>query len=183
MTSGIALPPLYTLAYPSVSADDRAFLDRFRAENDLRYRDVVAPHFTLAFGCNAVAEDDYCRHVASVARRTPAISFACRYAMLGTDHADDTGYVFLVPDEGYAALSRLHDELYRGPLEPYLRLDIPYVPHVTIGTLEDRRRAKQLCDALNDAGVHIEGRVEAMCVGALAEGKIRDLATYLLAAE
>jgi 2'-5' RNA ligase len=177
------LPPLYTLAYPTVSASDRALLDRFRAEHDLRYRDVVAPHFTLAFGCTAVAEDDYCRHVAAVAQRTPAITFSCRYAMLGADHAEDTGYVFLVPDEGYAALSRLHDALYSGPLEPHLRLDIPYVPHVTIGTLADRRLAKQLCDELNVAGVRIEGRVGAVCVGALADGRIRDLATFPLAAE
>ena len=177
------MPPLYTLAYPGVSAADRAFLERFRGEHDLRYRDVVAPHFTLAFGCDAVVEDEYRSHVAAVARRTPGIRFACRYAMLGGDHADDTAYVFLVPDEGFAALSRLHDALYAGPLAPHLRLDIPYVPHVTIGTLADRRRAKQLCDALNEAGVRIEGRIDAICVGALADGKIRDLATYPLAAE
>jgi len=176
-------PPLYTLAYPTLDASDRAFIERFRGEHDLRHRDVAAPHFTLVFGCDAVPEGTYRAHVAAVAGGTSAIRFSCRYAMLGTGDTAGTAHVFLVPDEGFAALALLHDRLYRGPLEPYLRLDLPYVPHITVGTLDDRSRAKQLCDALNEDGVRIDGRIESVCIGALVDGRIRDLVSSPLAAE
>ena len=140
---------LYTLAYPSLSEADMNFIERFRHEHDARYRDVVASHFTMVFGCNAVGEVEYRQHVAAVAKANVTLDFSCRYAMLGSDDQDQTAYVFLVPDEGYSGFSLLHDRLYTGVLSPHLRLDIPFVPHITIGTLEDRRVAKQLCDDLD----------------------------------
>jgi 2'-5' RNA ligase len=174
------MPALYTLGYPTLSETDAAFIQRFRSEHDLRYRDVVAPHFTLVFGCAAVAEEQYLQHVAAVAAQRPAVRFSCRYAMLGGDDQDQTAYVFLVPDEGYSDLSLLHDRLYRGPLEPHLRLDIPYIPHITIGTLSERGHAKELCDQLNREGVQIDGRVESVSVGAMENGRIQIRASYPL---
>jgi hypothetical protein len=45
--------------------------------------------------------------------------------MPGADDEDETAYVFSVPDEGFSAVSILHDRLYTGILAPFLRLDIP----------------------------------------------------------
>lgn len=172
---------LYTLAYPTLTASDRAFIDRLRGEHDPLYRDVVAPHFTLVFGSAAVAEEEYLRHGAAVAGETQAVPFCCRYAMPGADPQSETAYVYLVPDEGYAGLSLLHDRLYRGVLEQQLRLDIPYVPHITVATLSERHAAKRLCDELNEQGLQIAGSVEAITVAALQGGKIVDLAAFPLA--
>ncbi len=121
-------------------------MESFRRQHDLPYRDVVAAHFTLAFGCDAIAEPAYTAHVSAVCRASKAIRFSCRYAMLGADHFDDSAHVFIVPDEGYAGISLLHDRLYTGVLEPYLKLDAPCIPHITIGTMKDRAAAKALCD-------------------------------------
>lgn len=98
----------------------------------------IETHLTLVFATAWLAEQEFAAHIASVAARTPRIEFACKYAMLGADDEDDRAYVFLVPDEGYAAISILHDRLYTGPLAEHLRLDIPYVPHITVATLRDR---------------------------------------------
>lgn len=171
---------LFTLAYPALGESDRAFVERFRGMHDLRHRNAVAPHFTLVFGCGTVAEGEYMQHVAEVAARTSAIRFSCRYAMLGADDQDETAYVFLVPDAGYSKLSLLHDQLYRGPLEPHLRLDIPYIPHITIGTLTERHHARELCDKLNRRGVHIDGHIASLSVSALENGKIHDRACFPL---
>ncbi|MEM1046661.1 MAG: 2'-5' RNA ligase family protein [Pseudomonadota bacterium] len=170
------MPLLYALAYPVLKDRDRTFIDAYRDRHDVPYRDVVAPHFTLVFGCEAVSEKDFCDHVEQVAGQMSPVYFVCRYAMLGVDHQSPTGHVFLVPDEGYGALSLLHDRLYTGVLRPHLRLDIPFTPHITIGTVDDLSAARRLCDALNRDGVEIIGRVEALTVGALVEGRIRDLA-------
>jgi hypothetical protein len=68
----------------------------------------------MVFGCKGLAVSQYTEHVAALGRASSPISFSCRYAMLGADDEDDTAYVFLVPDEGYSAISMLHDQLYTG---------------------------------------------------------------------
>jgi len=168
------MPPLYTLAYPLLSHADRTFIDGFRSEHDSAFRDVVAPHFTMLFGCDQIPEDEYKAHVRSVAARSSPIQFVCRYAMVCNDVSNENFYVFLVPDEGYSALSLLHDELYRGPLAPFLRLDAPYVPHVAVATSQDPQHIKHLCDTLNRRRLRIAGSVDALTMGSLIDGKIRD---------
>jgi 2'-5' RNA ligase len=174
------LATLYTLSYPEIPVEAAAYLEAFRREHDIPYRDVVAAHFTMVFGCNGLAVSQYTEHVATVARASSPISFSCRYAMLGADDEDDTAYVFLVPDEGYSAISMLHDQLYTGILEPYLRLDIPYVPHITIGTMKERRAAKVLCDELNARAMRLDGQLVQLTIGALQDGKIQDLSSHRL---
>ena len=173
---------LYTLAYPEISASDNRFIERFRDEYDLPYRDVVRAHFTLVFGCTELDSAEYQEHIEAIAHQSAPIEFHCKYAMLGTgaDADRDTAYVFLVPDGGYADLSLLHDRLYGGVLAPFLRLDVPFTPHINIGTLSDRAEAKELCDSLNQEGVSVPGRVGALIVGDLEDGKIVDLASFEL---
>ncbi len=100
--------------------------------------------------------------------------------MLGTDDFDDSAYVFLVPDEGYSGISLLHDRLYTGILQPSLRLDVPFIPHIRVGTLKDSAAAKALCDELNSHGIRIEGRLQKLTVGALQEGKLNSLSAHAL---
>jgi hypothetical protein len=174
---------LYTLAFPSLSASDSAFIEGFRAEHHGAQSKVVAAHFTMVFGCNSVAQAEYLRHVQGVAQTTGSVGFTCRYAMLGADNEDDAGYVFLVPDQGLAELSLLHDQLYTGILSSHLCMDIPFVPHITIGRLAERRTAKALCDTLNRRGIEIEGSVGSVTVGLLENGRIRGLARFELQAQ
>lgn len=171
--------PLHTLAPLAISPADRAFLDDFRARHD-PHAGVVEPHFTLVFACAAVAADDYLAHVGAVAAACASIAFSCRYAMLGADEQRADGYVFLVPDEGHGALSRLHDRLYTGPLAPHLRLDLPFTPHVTIGRCAERAHAKRLCDELNARPLRIDGRVEALAVGGVEGGRFVECTRFPL---
>jgi 2'-5' RNA ligase superfamily len=173
---------LYTVSYPEVSDADRERIEAFRRVHDLPYRDVIAAHFTMVFGVRNFDEDLYSKHVAAVANSSGPIEFTCRYAMLGADDADDTAYVFLVPDEGYSSVSLLHDRLYTGPLQQFHRLDIPYIPHITVGTMSDRAEAKELCNRLNQEGVSISGRLTTLTVGALSEGRFANLQQLRLAA-
>lgn len=174
---------LYTLSFPDLFAGDRALIDAFRSAYDLPFRDVVKPHFTLVFGCSDLAETEYLAHARKIALASQPIAFTCRYAMLGADHADDTAYVFLVPDEGHSAIALLHDRLYTGILAAKLRLDVPYIPHITIATQSDRAVAKALCVQWNARGLSISGSLTALSVSALENDRIHDLATIPLAAD
>jgi 2'-5' RNA ligase len=172
------LKTLYTLCYPRLSDADRRLIEEFRREHDIPFRDVVAPHFTMVFGCSDVPLSIYLEHVNTVARSQRDIHFSCRYAMVGSDDENEYYYVFLTPDEGYSEISKLHDKLYRGPLAAYLRLDIPYVPHIAIATIPDAVRIKELCDALNSASLAIHGRIEDITVGTYDGTKITDLESF-----
>ncbi|MFY7864788.1 2'-5' RNA ligase family protein [Roseateles sp.] len=174
------MPTLYTVSYPEVAPEDLSFMERFRQLHDLPYLDVVAAHFTMVFSCKTIELAEYTKHIEAVARQSEPIRFSCKYAMLGADDFDDTAYVFLVPDEGYSGISLLHDRLYTGLLQPFLKLDVPFVPHITIGTLKDRSAAKALCDELNRTGVHIEGTLRALTIGALEDGKLKNLSSHAL---
>lgn len=173
---------LYTLAYPNLSRADHDRIELFRQEHDLPFKDVVAAHFTLVFGQTSLAKDEYVKHVQVVAATVKPIDFVCRYAMLGVDDEDERGYVFLVPDEGFSAISRLHDRLYTGVLERSLRLHIPFIPHITVGTLPTTGAAKALCDEWNAKPFAIEGRLDRITVAGLENGKVSDIEDIRLAA-
>ena len=118
---------LYTLAYPVLSHDDALRVEAIRREHDPQFG-VVAAHFTLLFACDAIDQEAYAAHVGAVSRAVSPIHFVCRNANLSADDAAGLASVFLFPDEGYGDLSSLHDALYRGPLAPHRRLDLPFVP-------------------------------------------------------
>jgi hypothetical protein len=168
---------LYALCYPRLAEGDRQFINQFRQLHDHPYRDVVVPHFTMVFGCTDIPLADFREHVGRVARAQQRIAFSCRYAMVSNDDSNDYYYVFLVPDEGYSEISKLHDRLYSGALAPHLRLDIPYVPHIGIATIADAQRIKALCDELNSKGIAIEGTLEGITVCSYDGAKITDLET------
>jgi 2'-5' RNA ligase len=171
---------LFTVSYPVVSPESSALISRFRERHDARQHQVVDAHFTLVFGCDAVPLPEYTAHVAEVAAASRAITFSCRYAMLGADDESETAYVYLVPDEGYAEVSLLHDRLYTGPLRTHLRLGLPYIPHITIGTLDNRGHAKALCDELNQRSVCIEGCLQSLSVGTVEGSRFHNLSVHAL---
>jgi 2'-5' RNA ligase len=173
--------PFYTVAYLGIAEVQMRWIQDFRRKHDPRYT-AVEPHFTLVFGIRDVEEPVYLEHIASVARAVKPIRFRCLYAMLGADDVDDTAYVFLVPNEGNAEVSMLHDRLYTGVLQPFHRLEFPYIPHITIASTKDFKLAKQLCDGLNREGVDVEGSLASLSAGVLKDGKLQTLRSFALAA-
>lgn len=171
---------LYTVAYPEVDADARQRIDAFRALHDAHARSLIGPHFTLLFACSEVDETAYRWHVQAVVEDTGAIEFCCRYAMLGATHHDETASIYLVPDEGFSQISLLHDRLYRGTMAEHLRLDIPYLPHISIGMPGSGAAAKALCDEWNAAPTEIRGLIRSATVGAVQDGRFKNRATYMM---
>jgi 2'-5' RNA ligase len=171
--------PLFTIAFLDVLDAQRRFIDDFRRAHDPQFA-LVPPHFTLVFGVAGLDEAAYLEHVESIARTAPLIHFHCRCAALGADEEAERAFAYLVPDEGHAAITLLHDRLYRGPLAPSLRPQLPYTPHITIGSCSDFGQAKAWCDALNGHGVDVAGTLSALTVGALRADSFRVLRRFEL---
>ena len=176
-----AAPRLYVVAFPELAAADAAFVDTFRSRHDRPRRELVDAHFTLVFGCEGIDPAAVDAHAGAVARATAPVRFECRRAEPGAGTDGRTTHVFLVPDAGRDAIERLHAALHRGALQPQRRADIAFVPHITIGTLDDAERARALCDDLAAAGLRIDGWLRALTVGIVEAGRFVALSTHALA--
>ncbi len=166
---------LLVLAYPELEPADRAWIERIRAEHDPRHT-AVAAHLTLVF---PVVDIDPAALIADVARQASGVTpipFVLRSALPFKDVTGRGTDVFLVPDDGFGALVRLHDRLYAGALAPALRLDIPSIPHITIGRSDDSTLCKRLADEINAQPFAVHGHVTALAVVMREEQAVRTIA-------
>lgn len=93
----------------------------------------IDPHITLVFPFESALSADQLRAHMQQAIQGMA-PFPMRLQGI-TGHGGE--YLFLNVVRGVDRLSELHDRLYSGPLAAYLRPEIPYHPHVTVGRLAD----------------------------------------------
>ena len=153
---------LAVVNYPTLSDDDFAWIQSVRREHDLLFYDVVDPHFTLVFPTEAISEETLSDHVRRHARAAAAFDFVFRCAILGDPDFWDHAHAFLVPDEGFSDVVRLHDRLYTGPLASELRLDLPFIPHVGFASVPTPEACKAVVDRVNAEPFEIRGRVDAL---------------------
>jgi 2'-5' RNA ligase len=169
---------LYTVAYPDLASEDAAWIEAFRQDHDPQHR-LVRTHLTLSFGCTGVPEAAYLAEVDSASRSHGPIRFTCRYAMPWFE-PEGPAFAFLVPDEGYSGLSRLHDSLHRGEIGAHRRSDRPFVPHITIGSCNDPGSVRDWCRAINERGIEVVGVVTTLTVATNGMAGVDDLAHFPL---
>ncbi len=158
-------------SYPELKPDDFKWIQKIRKTYDRHYH-LVNPHFTLIFEIDKVTAESLSRHIRSVIKDINVIYFAARCATVMPGLVDKNWYTFLVPDEGYSDIVRLHDRLYTGILASEQRLDIPYIPHMTIGIHCDRESCKALVDKINANSFCISGRIKSVCIVKLENNMI-----------
>jgi hypothetical protein len=172
---------LLVVNYPTLPAMDLATIQATRKIADRLYYEVVAPHFTFVFPTFTLTESALIDHVTAVIAAMPAFDFVIRCAVLGDDAFSDNTHVFLVPDEGYSQIVRLHDRLYTDILAPSLRLDIPFIPHIGIANDQDPQVCKAICDRWNAPELALHGRVEQVDVIWYENNQVGTLAQIPLA--
>jgi 2'-5' RNA ligase len=94
------------------------------------HHDLVGPHVTLLFPVpgDRVGEAVVRSRAAEVAGSTRPFGVRLRNVELSWDQ-----WLFLTPTDGRSQFDRIHSKLYEGPLAEFLRSDIPFVPHVSLG--------------------------------------------------
>lgn len=150
--------------YPAFSRDDYGWLQSVRRRHDPLYFDIVDPHLTLVFPTDNISELEFIDHVREHAKAFSAFEAVFRCAILGDPSFQEHAHAFLVPDEGFSDVVRLHDRLYTGLLEKELRLDLPFVPHVGIANTPTAAACKVIIDELNAQAFEIRARVETLNV-------------------
>jgi len=162
---------LAIVGYPEMSPVDGAWIESVRGRHDPQ-ADRLPAHFTLVFPA-ALALDTIVAHASTVARRAPAIPFVLRDVIAVPDAFAEGGHVFLVPDEGGADITALHGLLYEGPLRAFLRDDLPFVPHVTVGAASDLARCEEIRQEVARSLRAIEGTIRSLDVVEIGDHGIR----------
>jgi len=123
-------------------------VERFRALHD-PLGSALPAHVTLVFPfASTLGTVQVAAHVRRAIARWPVLPV--RLAGLGHFHAD---WIYLRMTQGQAAVTALHDRLYSRALAPFLRRDLPYEPHLTIGRAPDAAACEVLLDAARKAGL------------------------------
>jgi 2'-5' RNA ligase superfamily len=152
---------LLVITYPQLSPKDYAWIQSLRSQNDPQYG-LVEPHITLVFPTADISQTDLVDHVIAQTTAVGCIDFSIHCAMPVKESVGFDTHLFLVPDQGFSQIVKLHDTLYTGPLASSLRLDIPYIPHITIGAHRDPWVCKVAADQLNQQDIAIHGTLTAL---------------------
>jgi 2'-5' RNA ligase len=155
---------LLVVNYPTISADDFTWIQDIRHQEDELNFSVIDPHFTLVFPIIGIDRATVVSHVNQSIQGIQPFEFTLRCAVLCNDAFSKYTHVFLVPDEGYSRIVKLHDRLYTGVIANELRLDIPFIPHIGIANSLDPYHCKRLVDRLNGQHFEIRGRIDRLDV-------------------
>ena len=156
---------LLVLAYPELANSDYERIQEFRKHNDELYYRVVGPHFTLVFPLSVDWKaETFIAEIVKQIRGIQPIEFCIRCAALNKDAFSDTYYAFLVPDQGYSSILKLHDKLYREKLFPHRALHADFIPHIGIGNSKDPLRCIEMVENWNKTEFAIAGRISILDV-------------------
>lgn len=153
---------LCVVAFPSLSVADAGWLQSVRAIHDPQYNEI-APHITFMFP-NSLELSALEDHVRSVVPSTPAFTVVFRCALPFRGPLDTTSHLFMVPDEGFSNIVRLHDRLYSGDFAHLATGSVAFVPHMTIRVFDDHAACKDAAYDLNAMNFEIQGQVLTLSI-------------------
>lgn len=152
---------LFVTAFPELSEADLAMIEDCRKQHDYLYP-LIAAHFTLVFGVSDTPADKFIAEIHKQIAGSKPFNFSIRCATVNKDTFSDRYFTFLVPDEGFSNIVKLHDKLYSGLLAPHRRLNIDYIPHIEIANSTDPKFIKQIADEWNNNDFCISGRLSSL---------------------
>lgn len=152
---------LHVVAYPELAPADLELIQSCRREHNSLYN-IIGTHFTIVFSVPDMSLEDFTDEIKKQVAEIKAIDFCLRSATINRDAISGNYDAFLVPDEGHGSISKLHDKLYSDKLAYQHRLDIPYVPHVSIANNADAQVIKRIVDDWNSEEFAFKGRISSL---------------------
>ncbi|KYC46679.1 MAG: hypothetical protein AMQ74_01770 [Candidatus Methanofastidiosum methylothiophilum] len=171
---------IVVIAYPELKKKDYDKIQDLRSKYDTLYYDIVNPHFTIVFPVININKKELVPEIEEKCRDMKPIDFCLRCAVLNKDSFNDYWHIFLVPDEGFSDIVKLHDRLYSGKLKNELFLAIQYIPHLGIGNSTNANECKKLVDELNAMNFEICGKIKTLTIAEYKDDKINEIKTIEL---
>lgn len=154
-------PKLAIVAFPRFTAADRAAIRAVRERHDPQFA-LLDPHFTLVFPVEAPLHD-IVGEARSVADASAPFPVTLNSILAVRDALGAGGHVFLVPERGAREVSALNARLYSGALKGH-RVEIPYVPHITVAASADFLGCQVLAAELARNRWNVNGSIESLSV-------------------
>ncbi|MBS3913389.1 MAG: 2'-5' RNA ligase family protein [Bacteroidetes bacterium] len=164
------------LAYPTLNPSDQEWLLSYRKIHDSDYFDVVTAHFSFVFPVRDFEKVDFIKEIEKQAAAAEMIAFEIHKAIVHQDEFDGSFHQFLIPDDNATnKITALHDRLYADKLKSNHRLDIPYIPHVAVGSSTDPEITKAAVERLNEIPLNIHGTIESLHVVEYAHKMVNEI--------
>ncbi|WP_348824418.1 2'-5' RNA ligase family protein [Flavobacterium aestuarii] len=163
------------VAYPELTINDFDKIQKYRELNDKLFFNVVKPHFTIVFPVFDITESEFIDEIKLQANSIEKITFNIKCSTINKDAFSDYYHSFLVPDEGFSRIIRLHDKLYSDKLKDNLRLDIDFVPHIGIGNSLDKHLCKAMVDEWNKNDFSIAGTISELTIVKYENGIVENI--------
>lgn len=149
----------FAVGIPQFAKDDVARIEAHRLSHDPQAKARIPLHFSLVYGIEC-AREFFVREVEKQAENIAPIAFELRVATLRLDARSGEYLEHLVPEKGFAALVKLHDQLYSDAFTPHQRLDLGYIPEMTIGRCQRPVQGKVRIAQWNATDFVIPGRLD-----------------------
>lgn len=153
---------LLAIAYPKISRPDFDWIQSIREKNDRQFKSVE-PHITLVFGTDKLNSTEFIDHVQSKLRTFDSFQITFDSVKIIKDGSKKFCHAFLIPSLGFNETNELHDLLYQDELESELRQDIPFIPHLTVGS-GSKEEMNVLVDKINESKFSIRGSVNQVSI-------------------
>ncbi|MBC7764304.1 2'-5' RNA ligase family protein [Microbacteriaceae bacterium] len=163
------------ISYPNISKADYDWIQSIRKDHDPRYFSVVKPHITIVFGTNKLTSQELLEHSQKKLKDFSRIAINFDSALVVEDDSKSFFHTFLVPSEGYNKITKLHDLLYEDEMASELRLDIPFIPHIGIGTSDSENDMDSLARQINERVISIQGFLDVLSLVQFDGTKVEDL--------
>jgi len=151
------------IAYPELEKADYDWIQNVRRDHDKRNFSVVRPHISLVFGTDKLDIPALADHPRNCLRDTKRFNVAFSSTKIVEDHSNTFFHLFLIPSEGYDEIDQIHSLLYGGALQSELRVDIPFIPHLSIGNGSEAEMVA-LKQEIDRSGLNIQGMVHELSI-------------------
>ena len=108
-------------------------INRFRQKYDPQW-EMIPLHITIVYPLSDISEEQLIVHMETLTKEMKPFPIRLHGLMKSFDHC-----LFLLIQEGKEEIMKLRKQLYSGILQPYLKNDIPFTPHITIGYFGDEK--------------------------------------------
>ncbi|MES1151150.1 MAG: 2'-5' RNA ligase family protein [Dongia sp.] len=153
--------PVFVIAPLTLEEADATRIARVRRSHD-PHVGIVPPHVTLVFALDDGLEDRAVARVRGAAAAFSATALRYTRAAVTRDYENSAWYLFLMPREIPPGLVELDRRLNTG-LVPEAA-EAGFDAHLSLGRFQERVLADAVARDVNDEGVNIPARIEALAV-------------------
>ncbi|GAB6497462.1 2'-5' RNA ligase [Bacillus sp. UMTAT18] len=139
-------------------------IENIRQKHDPLF-ELIPPHITIAFPFKSdISNDELKSHILNLSRGVGKIEIEFANCITHVRN-----YLFLEVERGKEQITKLHDILYTGPLLQFLKEDIPYIPHVTVGRKESAELAAEVAKDIHSFPEKLQCVIDRISVERIGE--------------